>query len=282
VPQLAVIGNVCIDRVDGSDPRPGGCPSFGVLALCLLAHDGVVVTRCAPADRELFEPFLTAFGVPVTLLDASTTSAFALDYEDETRRMTIEAVGDSWTPADVELISRDTEWAHVAPLTRSDFPPATLAALASGGRRVSYDGQGLVRVPQVGPMRVDASFDRGLLASLRTLKLAEDEAEIIAGGELHAGIVDDLGVPVVLHTLGSRGAVVYERGRRTHVPAAWPVLGVETTGAGDLFMVAYVAACSDGAVPVEATRVGSELVARVLEDRKSEDRESSGWSSAEP
>lgn len=280
--RLAVIGNVCIDRVDGSGPRPGGCPSFAVLGLSLLAHDGIVLTRCARADRELFEPFLTAFGVPVTLLDASTTSAFGLHYENETRAMTIEAVGDSWTPADMELVGQDTEWAHVAPLTRSDVPPAALAALAAGGRRVSYDGQGLVRVPQVGPMRVDGMFDRRLLSSIRTLKLAEDEAEIIAGGELHQGVVDDLRVPVVLHTLGSRGAVVYERGRRTHVPAAWPVLGVETTGAGDLFMVGYVAACSDGADPVEATRVGSELAARVLEERKSDDRETSEWSSAAP
>ena len=46
------------------------------------------------------------------------------------------------------------------------------------------------------------------------------------------------------------------------------MLGVETTGAGDAFMVAYVSAREDGAPPVDAARAGSALVAEMLEARK--------------
>ena len=56
-------------------------------------------------------------------------------------------------------------------------------------------------------------------------------------------------------------------GEATHVPTT-PVLGVETTGAGDAFMVGYSTARSEGASPSEAAREGSALVARMLAERK--------------
>jgi sugar/nucleoside kinase (ribokinase family) len=46
------------------------------------------------------------------------------------------------------------------------------------------------------------------------------------------------------------------------------VLGIETTGAGDAFMVGYSTARSEGASPAEAAREGSALVARMLAERK--------------
>jgi sugar/nucleoside kinase (ribokinase family) len=46
------------------------------------------------------------------------------------------------------------------------------------------------------------------------------------------------------------------------------VLGVQTTGAGDVFMVGYVAARSDGEAPKAAAERASELVARMLDARK--------------
>jgi sugar/nucleoside kinase (ribokinase family) len=50
--------------------------------------------------------------------------------------------------------------------------------------------------------------------------------------------------------------------------ATTPVLGVETTGAGDAFMVSYIVARSDGAPPVDAAREASALVTRMLVERK--------------
>src|SRR4029079_11194417 len=81
---------------------------------------------------------------------------------------------------------------------RSEFPAETLAVLARG-RRLSFDGQGLVRVAETGPLRLDANFDRELLRHLQILKLAEEEAEVI-------GAVDRLGVPEVLVTYGPKGS----------------------------------------------------------------------------
>ena len=141
-------------------------------------------------------------------------------------------------------------------------------AVSSDGRKVSFDGQGLVRVPRLGPLIEDGDYDHAVLSHITVLKLAEDEARVIApGGSFDADAAFGLGVPEVLLTLGSRGSIVYADGTATAVPAARPVLGVQTTGAGDVFMVSYIVARSDGAEPVAAAASASRIVADMLEDR---------------
>jgi sugar/nucleoside kinase (ribokinase family) len=267
VPRVAVVGNLSKDRVDGGPLQPGGCPFFAVEALRRLGRKGQVATRYAAADEAIFESALAAVDQAVTLLPARTTSGFALDYHGEERAMAVTEIGSSWQAGDAAVLESTVEWVHVAPVLRSDFPAETLAALADG-RKLSFDGQGLVRVPEPGPLTVDAEYDPALLASITVLKLAEDEAQIIAApSAFDRAIAFGLGVPEVLLTLGSRGSIVYADGIETAVPAARPVLGVQTTGAGDVFMVAYIVARSDGADPVTAATGASRLVAEMLENR---------------
>ena len=124
-----------------------------------------------------------------------------------------------------------------------------------------------MRAPRLGPLVQDASFDPRLLDSVSVLKLSEEEASIVAGGRFDASSARTLGVAEILVTLGSHGEDVWVDGVVTHVPTT-PVLGVETTGAGDAFMVAYLSAREDGAPPVDAARAGSALVAEMLEARR--------------
>jgi len=264
---LAVAGNVAVDRIDGQPPSPGGCPSFAALALRMLGREGQILTRYAERDRYLFAPLLSTLGVPVTTLPAGSTQGFGFRYDGEHRSMTVDAIGQHWSPEDARALDPDVGWVHVAPLLRSDFPPDALAALAEG-RVLSYDGQGLVRVPELGPMRVDNAFDPAVFTSISILKLAEDEAVVIANGPFGEKHARALGPREILVTFGSDGCTLYFDGTGEHVPAAWPVLGVQTTGAGDVFMVGYIAARSDGTQPREAAEQASELVARMLDERK--------------
>jgi sugar/nucleoside kinase (ribokinase family) len=267
VSTVAVAGNLSHDVIDGGAPTPGGCPFFAAAAFRRLGRAGQIVTRFRDADAGLFGPALDALGVPVTLLAAGATSGFSLDYVGEEREMGVTAIGETWRPADAEALAADVAWVHVAPLLRSDFPAAALAALAAG-RRLSLDGQGLVRVPRVGRLEIDAAYDPAVLEHVTALKLSEEEALIVAGGPFDREAAAALGVPEVLLTLGSRGAVVFVDGSETFVPAAWPVLGVQTTGAGDAFMVGYAVARVGGDDPVGAARLASRLVAEMLEERR--------------
>ena len=256
---MATIGNLTRDVVDGGPPRPGGAPFHAARALRLLGGRARIVTRCAPADRRPLLASLVALGVPVFWTASETTASFELRYAGEERELTLVAPGEPWAPADVREVGR-AEWVQVGALTRDEFPPSTLAALARD-RRLALDGQALVRPSRPGPVVLDADFDPALLRHVTVLKLAEAEAEALGGEEALAA----LGVPEVLVTLGSRGAVLLSGGRRDVVPVRRIESGVDPTGAGDAFLAGYVWARAAGHRPLSAARHAGSTAARALE-----------------
>ncbi|MDQ5820196.1 MAG: PfkB family carbohydrate kinase, partial [Actinomycetota bacterium] len=232
---LGVIGNLSRDIVGRTPPRVGGGPYYAARALRELGRRSALAVRCSPEDRRAFVPKLAALGVPVTWRASSVTTTFSFRYEGERRLMRVEAVGDPWTPEDVRSWAGDAigraDWVHAAPLLRSDFSADTLAELARG-RRLSFDGQGLVRRPEVGSLRLDAEFEPELLRFVSVLKLAEEEAEVLVG-DLDEASLASLGVPEVVVTLGSRGSLVVVDGRLERVTARAAKGRVDPTGAGD-------------------------------------------------
>jgi sugar/nucleoside kinase (ribokinase family) len=184
--------------------------------------------------------------------------------------MRVEALGDPWTEEDARGWVSDAvgraDWVHVGALARSDFPSSTLAALAGRGRTLSFDGQGLVRPARTGPLELDADFDRDVLEHISILKLAEEEAEVLAPG-LDEEALSALGVAEVVITLGSRGAALLAGGRLERI-AARPLAGeIDPTGAGDAFAAAYLAARSEGHAPHASARRATALVAGLLSAR---------------
>jgi sugar/nucleoside kinase (ribokinase family) len=263
---LAVLGNLSRDLIEGG-ARPGGGPFHAARALRLSGDSAMLVTKSATGDRDALLPPLQALGLPVRWHGGNSTATFAFDYVGDVRRMEVEALGDPWTPDDVRGWAAPalakTEWVHVAPLSRSDFPAETLAALAQG-RRILLDAQGLVRSPATGPLVLDDDYDPALLGHIAVLKLAEEEAQVVLDDFTEAS-VRRLGVPEVLLTLGSRGSIVYTNDAVVRVPAR-PV-DVEPTGAGDGFSAAYVAARAHGHSPVTAARRATATIGAVLERR---------------
>ena len=261
---VAVVGSLSLDSVNGGAPRIGGCPFYSARALRVIGTPAVIVTKCAAPDRQLLLPPLIRLGIPVVWQDSSVSAAFSFHYENERRRMTIEAIADPWTPEEAVAHLGDARWVHVAPLARSDFPAETLAALARG-RRVSLDGQGLARLPQIGPLALDGEYDPSVLRSVSILKLSEDEAELLVDGYDERSLAR-LGVREVVVTLGSRGCVVFSDGVAELV-RAHPVPALDPTGAGDAFATAYLAARSGGAAPTAAARRAAALVTDLLSGR---------------
>jgi sugar/nucleoside kinase (ribokinase family) len=250
---IALIGNLSRDELPGRPTQVGGGSYHGARALHRLRVPARIIARCAVADRELLLPPLVRLGTPVRYVPGETTAAFSFHYEGERRVMRVESLGDSWAPDDLPPLPT-VRWAHIAPLSRGEFPTDTLAALARRCR-VSLDGQGLVRVPELGPLRLDDDFDRELLRHVWVLKLAEEEAEVL-------GDPTTLGVREVVVTHGSRGATLYLRGSSEHITAR-PFPG-DPTGAGDAFATAYVVARNAGFAPSGAVRRATAVVASLL------------------
>jgi len=267
---IALVGQSVLDQTfwpDGVvEERLGGAPVFAGRAVAG-RWPAVVITH--GGNAALRRP-LHAFGVEVVEGPSQRTTVFEVTlYGDGTWSEAVTALGDPFLPSDVE------QWmaAAVAPCSivvcgtqwRGDFPAETLAALASG-RQVFLDGQGPARAPALGPVRLACLLDPAVLRHVDVLKLSEDEATFLIGGiDPYAALAT--GVPVVVVTLGERGAVVLSGGTATEVKVD-PVLGLaDTVGAGDSFLALMAAATAAGAGPVDAAARACEGVAELLRAR---------------
>jgi sugar/nucleoside kinase (ribokinase family) len=265
VPGVAVIGNTTRDVVAGGPPRVGGPAFHGARALRVLGVRGRIITRCAPADRRSLLSRVVALGLPVVWSDAERTAAFSFHYEGDERIMSIDQLGDPWTPDDVRGwagrgLAR-AEWVFVGGVARSDFPAETLAELARD-RRLLVDAQGLARPARTGPLHLDDDYDRDILRHASVLKLGEEEAQALAGSA-EPDALRAIGVPEVVVTFGSRGSLVVA-GPRVERVTVRPVPNADPTGAGDAYCVAYLDARAAGHSPGSAGRRASALVSSLL------------------
>jgi 1D-myo-inositol 3-kinase len=266
--QLGVVGLTALDRVDGGPPRVGGAAFYAAQALRALGERAVVATKFAPADEAVVAP-LRRLGLQVVARPAASTITFAIDNrENDERIMRIEAAPDPWTPDDARRwLARSLArvgWLHAGALTRADFPAATLALLARG-RAVSLDGQALVRPARLGVLVLDADYDREVLRHLRILKLSAAEAEALGLG-LDEAALRALDVPEVIVTLGPRGALVCAKRTFEHVPTR-PLEGIDPTGAGDVWIAAYLSFRRRGHTPVSAARLANGTAYALLTER---------------
>ena len=255
---VAVIGNLAKDEIDGGTPRAGGAPFHAARALRLLGGNSRIVARSAEADRRFLLAPLAALGVRWAWREAPSTTTFEIVYDGEEREMRIGDPGSPWTLEDARAVG-PSAWAQVGGLTRADFPPEVLAQLARD-RRLALDGQALVRPARTGALVLDGDFDPEVLRHVTALKLNEVEVEALGGEDR----VAELGVPELLLTHGSTGALLVAGDVREQIP----VRAIDTpdpTGAGDAFLAAYTWARAAGHRPVSAARHAATTAARVLE-----------------
>jgi sugar/nucleoside kinase (ribokinase family) len=201
---------------------------------------------------------LEELGVPVEWRRGATTATYAFSYDGDARAMEVRELGSPWSPDDVAGLGAD--WVHVGALFRGEFPKETLAALA-GTARLSFDGQGLVRPARLGPLELEPEPDTSFLSHVSVLKLSEEEALALVGS-LEEEPITELGVPEVVVTLGSRGAIVVAGRSLVRVPAEH--VEADPTGAGDAFAAAYVVERGRGREPREAAEQATRLVHELL------------------
>ncbi len=263
--RIAAIGNLSRDVVAGGAPRVGGGVFYSAAALARLGADAHVAAAASDRHKNELLPALAGLGLTVRWYASRETTQYSFEYDGERRIMRQTAVADPWGPERALEAVADARWVHVAALTRTDFPEATMTALAGGDRKLLVDAQGLVRTAKLGPLQTDSAIG-DVLGAVSILKLDHEEAEALVGSTAPEAL-RSLGVPEVLLTLGSGGAFVVTQTLVEHVPAQ-ELAGVpDPTGAGDTFSAAYLAAREDDAEAVEAARRASQVVGEFLSRR---------------
>jgi sugar/nucleoside kinase (ribokinase family) len=261
---LAVVGHTARDLVDSAPPRPGGVPLYAAKALRALGEPGIIVTRCAESDRSLLDS-LYDVGLPVVWRPEAETPVFVIRNRPEGRELEIGALGEPWTAQDargwIGAAIGGATWVHAGPLWRDEFTPEALAELGRG-RRLSFDGQGLVRPGRIGPVQMDGEVDLAILEHVDLLHLSEREARAL-GLELNERSLRTLGVPEIVITLGERGSIVYADDLAELV-AATPIAVRDPTGAGDAFIAAYCASRLSCHGPASAARRATQLLHGLL------------------
>ncbi len=259
--RIAAIGHLSRDIVDGAPPRAGGAVFYSARTLARIGADAHVAASCSGDHKDELLPELETFGLAVRWYESKATTEYSFRYEGDRRIMRQTAVGDPWLPSRAVDAAADAAWVHVGALTRTDFPGATLAALADG-RRLLVDGQGLVRTAALGALRTDNEIG-DVLRHVTILKLDAEEAEVLVGSSTPEDL-RSLELPEVILTHGSRGAFVVTKKLVEHV-GAHEVRGVtDPTGAGDMFAAAYLSARAGGEDPLAAARRATDAVGEFL------------------
>lgn len=147
-----------------------------------------------------------------------------------------------------------------------------LAALEMAGERGAktvFDGNFRPRGWKGDLNRARAVFAQALKRASMALPTFEDEAALWGDASPQATIerITTYGVREVVVKNGSMGALVHADGVTTLVPVEREVEPVDTTGAGDSFNAAYLAARLQGEGPVDAARAGHRLAANVIGHR---------------
>ena len=162
-------------------------------------------------------------------------------------------------PEDVDTISAELKEAGFM-LIQLEIPMSTVERAAA-----MADSLGAKVIVNPAPM---APMSKELKSHIWLITPNETEAEKLTGIPVHsendarqaAEVLFAEGIDNVIITLGSKGSLVCTRERSEFVPAR-PVKAVDTTGAGDCYNGALVAALAEGKDLFQAARVATQAAA---------------------
>ncbi len=270
---VCVIGHVSKDVIAiGGEVRremPGGVALYAGAALTGLGLRTAIVTKVAAADAGLLAA-LEERGATVSCGASAQTTAFENIYVDgglDERRQRLGAVAAAFEARD--LGDMRARVFLLGPLMGTDMSAEFVGAVAARGGRVALDVQGLVRRAEGGEVRPADWAEKGhALGQIDILKADAGEAAILAGeGDVRraARRLGRYGPREVIVTLGSRGSIIYAKGRLHEIPAFAPRRAVDPTGCGDTYLAGYVFARLAGEDIAAAGRFGAALATLKLE-----------------
>jgi sugar/nucleoside kinase (ribokinase family) len=253
--RVLVCGNVTLDRT-AEGLVPGGPAYYAGRAWRAL---GAAVQALTSAASDF--PAAALEGVDALVAPAPLTTVFVNTHgADGARTQRVEAAARRLDPALLPAAWRTPDVLHLVPVLE-ELDPAAFRA-TTRPRITGLCAQGLLRrvAPDGTVVQPRWEPSPALLAAVDAVNLGEDDER--GQGDLVPRLAR--AVPIVVLTLGSRGAELLVRGR-THRVGVYPTREVDPTGAGDVFAAGFLMGLAQGEAPEEAARLGAAAASFVVE-----------------
>ncbi|MFQ6068338.1 MAG: carbohydrate kinase family protein [Candidatus Bathyarchaeia archaeon] len=272
---LVTIGHFVLDLIISpkiSCPKVtlGGPATFVSLAAKKLGAKVGVVSKVG-GDFQKHLPWLRRNGVNlsyVQVVENAFTTRFVLTYDDGNRKLQLKKKAPQIAIKDVPA-SLHARAIHVAPVA-NEFSTEMIQKLRSKTSLLSIDPQGFLReFDRIGSMKLKRLGDMSFLKQCDVFKSSLQEIRIITGHskpEASIKTIREYGVKIVLVTLGKKGILANLGEEFYHIPACKPRILKDSTGAGDVFIGAFLAEYLKGKEPLWCCCVGSAAASFVIED----------------
>ena len=274
---VAVVGHLCIDTILlPSRTAPftilGGAATYTSLSAKRLDATTSVISKVGGNFPEAYLWWLRQEGIDLSAVikktDESSTS-FELAYTKDLSERTLSLKGKG---APIELADLpeylQAKSVHVAPIA-NEVSFEVIERLKQCTSVLSLDPQGLLRsFDKAGNVTESASVDKRILSLINIYK--SSQAEIFAltdQSDLKAAlkVVHDFGVGTVIVTLGAKGSVLSVEGAQFNIAACPSQVLVDPTGAGDVFIGAFLTEYLRQKESIWCACVGSAAASFVVE-----------------
>jgi sugar/nucleoside kinase (ribokinase family) len=205
----------------------------------------------------------------VVRVEGERTTRFELKYSSDlsARNLQLKSRASSITVDDLPE-SLKARAIHIAPIA-GEVAYGVVEKLRRCAGILSLDPQGLVRnFDENGNVTYGSMTDKRVLEMVDIYKSSSDEIKAVTGlSDLDSAIrsIHERGVETVVVTLGLKGSVVSAKEVTYNVPAYRSERIVDPTGAGDVFIGAFLAEWVRGEEPLKCACIGSAAASLVVE-----------------
>ena len=201
--------------------------------------------------------------------DAEQSTRFELEYSSDLSKRTLRIKGRASPITLADLPSQKHAKAlHIAPID-GEINYELVEELKKHADVLSLDPQGLLRsFDEAGNVYCCAPTDRRLLSLLNVYKSSLDEITALTGkSEIKPALkaIHDFGVDNVIVTMGAKGAVLSVAETLYNIPACTGNPAVDPTGAGDVFIGAFLTEYTRAKDSLWCACVGSAAASVVVE-----------------
>jgi sugar/nucleoside kinase (ribokinase family) len=271
------VGNFSIDSIllpsrKGPFTVLGGSAAYVSFAASRLDAKVSVVSKVGEDFPDAYKWWLEQEGIDLSGLvkvENALTTRYELIYDDQLseRLLRLKAKAGPILMEDFS-VSIKAKVIHVAPI-ESEISYEVVEKLRSCAPVLSLDPQGLVRhFDEDGNVDMGSLSDKRILGLVDIFKSSLREAEAVTStSDLNSAIevLHDLGIKIVIVTLGKDGAAVSVENALHKVPACLPNKVVDPTGAGDAFIGGFLAEYVRGEDCSWSSYVGSAVASYVVE-----------------